>query len=431
MSHVRTEIEPAEGLTVLVGPNNCGKSAVVSALQTVCGEHAGDFMVRHGERVARVTIETADGHTIVWQRKGPTPSYVIDGREVHRVGRGNLPDDLHELLKLPPVTSNDGAKKFAVHFGLQKTPIFLLDSQTDAATFFSSSAEAERLLEMQRRHKQKVQSAKTEHKAVEADLERLGAQLAGLEPLDAITLEVEKLEASRVALEAGQAAITALERLIERTVAVRQERGMLAARCAAGEGLQAPPKMEETAPVERLIGGIGRWSAEASRARREAAALDGLRAPEAEAPTPPLVALIERISATRRTGAGAQTRAAALDALHEPPELADPAPLTALGKQLAAAMKSLGAARARVNALAALHEPPQPADDAPLRQALDGMAKVLAEMARHRRRADEMDRALAANAADIRAWAAGNPTCPMCGAEVDGERLLTGGHVHA
>ena len=33
MSHARTVIEPAGGLTVIVGPNNCGKSAIASALR--------------------------------------------------------------------------------------------------------------------------------------------------------------------------------------------------------------------------------------------------------------------------------------------------------------------------------------------------------------------------------------------------------------
>jgi len=32
MAHVRTVIEPADGLTVLAGPNNCGKTAVVETL---------------------------------------------------------------------------------------------------------------------------------------------------------------------------------------------------------------------------------------------------------------------------------------------------------------------------------------------------------------------------------------------------------------
>ena len=36
MSHEHTVIEPAAGLTVLVGPNNCGKSAIVTALQILC-----------------------------------------------------------------------------------------------------------------------------------------------------------------------------------------------------------------------------------------------------------------------------------------------------------------------------------------------------------------------------------------------------------
>ncbi len=84
-------IEPADGLTVLVGPNNCGKSAVVSALLSVCGETDSNYMVRHGEKLASVTVETDDGHTIVWRRKKGSASYVIDGVEISRIGRGGPP----------------------------------------------------------------------------------------------------------------------------------------------------------------------------------------------------------------------------------------------------------------------------------------------------------------------------------------------------
>src|SRR5690349_22813812 len=79
MSHSRTELEPAAGLTVLIGPNNCGKSAVVSALQAPARNKSGDFMVRHDAKEARVTVETDDGHTLSWQRKASGGvSYVID-----------------------------------------------------------------------------------------------------------------------------------------------------------------------------------------------------------------------------------------------------------------------------------------------------------------------------------------------------------------
>src|SRR3954453_10828286 len=127
MSHAHTVIEPAAGLTVIVGPNNCGKSAIVSALQTLCGDHDGDFMVRHGEKSCSVTVDTDDGHTITWRRIKGKVSYVLDGEEVHRASRANLPDQLHEFLRLPKVLHPSGDKEFDVHFGGQKSPIFLID----------------------------------------------------------------------------------------------------------------------------------------------------------------------------------------------------------------------------------------------------------------------------------------------------------------
>src|SRR5436190_22921338 len=86
MSHGHTVIEPAPGLTVLVGPNNCGKSAVVSALETLCNNASGAYMVRHDEKEVRVTLETDDGHKhkLEWKRKGNVVSYVIDDVDVHR-----------------------------------------------------------------------------------------------------------------------------------------------------------------------------------------------------------------------------------------------------------------------------------------------------------------------------------------------------------
>ena len=77
MSHQHTVIEPVaasrrahpsaetdasdtNGLTVLVGENNSGKSAIVTALQTVAQNASGDFMVRHGEKECEVTIETCE-----------------------------------------------------------------------------------------------------------------------------------------------------------------------------------------------------------------------------------------------------------------------------------------------------------------------------------------------------------------------------------
>ena len=83
MSHEHTVIEPAAGLTVLVGPNNCGKSAVVAALQILCHNDSSTYVLRHGEKECSVKVETDDGHTVEWRRKN-SPSWAAPLCSPHR-----------------------------------------------------------------------------------------------------------------------------------------------------------------------------------------------------------------------------------------------------------------------------------------------------------------------------------------------------------
>src|SRR5207248_11368459 len=102
MSHSATVIEPAAGLTVLVGPNNCGKSAVVAALQILCSNENSTFVLRHGARECAVGVTTADGHQVQWRRKN-SPSYMIDGQLFDRLRGSGFPEPLQAALRLPRV----------------------------------------------------------------------------------------------------------------------------------------------------------------------------------------------------------------------------------------------------------------------------------------------------------------------------------------
>ena len=87
MSHADSVLELADGLTVLVGPNNSGKSAVVEALRTLCNNESGKYAVRHGERECSVAVVTDDGHRVEWRRNRDSVSYLIDGEEFDRLVR--------------------------------------------------------------------------------------------------------------------------------------------------------------------------------------------------------------------------------------------------------------------------------------------------------------------------------------------------------
>ncbi|MBT3394521.1 MAG: AAA family ATPase [Waddliaceae bacterium] len=209
MSHKETSLDLAKGLTVLVGPNNCGKSAVVSAIQSLCYNSSGSYMVRHGEKEASVTVDTSEGDTITWRRKGAAVSYNINEKRFDRC-RGDVPAGLHDILRLPQVSSEK--RDFDIHFGKQKTPLFLIDEPgSKAASFFASSSDAYKLLEMQNNHRDNVRDARRDERRLYSDVEALNTTIALLEPIDPIDDDIESIEKEYDTITTEERAIAMLK----------------------------------------------------------------------------------------------------------------------------------------------------------------------------------------------------------------------------
>lgn len=393
MSHSDTVIEPADGLTVLAGPNNCGKSAVVVALQTLCGQHAGDFMVRHGQKECRVTVQTDDGHVIEWRRKGAVVSYNIDGKDIHRLQR-QVPDELQPLLRLPEVSDPEGKEAFDIHFADQKHPIFLLDKPgRQAAVFFASTSDAAFLMEMQRRHKEKTRDARGCEKHLADEAESLTRQVTALEPVERIDRDLAEIEKSfeRLRQETEQLAILASR--IDQVQRQELVTCQIAQRAAAMARLPMPPTLADTAPLESLY----------------------------------------RTFRQQATAIGANNdRVRALDALVEPPVLHDTVALSSLVSALQTAVDAAGKVAARGRILDCLLPVPDLVETVPLAEQIRLQAEAEASTARYRQ---DLARAAAEQSAAeqaIRRWVQANPICTRCGATIDPDKLISaGGHTHA
>ena len=131
MSHARTVIEPADGLTVLVGPNNCGKSAVVSALQTVCGQHAGDFMVRHGQKVCRITIELPESMSLK-DKRGPLKSIITRVRSTFNAAVAEVDEQDSWQIGVLGITVVSSEQRHANQM-LDKIVAFIEDNLSEGA----------------------------------------------------------------------------------------------------------------------------------------------------------------------------------------------------------------------------------------------------------------------------------------------------------
>lgn len=392
MSHRRSVIEPAKGLTVLVGPNNCGKSAVVSALQIVCENSPGDYMVRHDERECRIVVHTDDGHIIEWKRRGAVVNYVIDGQEIHRL-RGDIPDGLHSILRLPKVLAADNREPYDVHFALQKSPIFLLgEPGSRAATFFASSSDAGKLIQMQARHREKFREASQEEKRLGQAAEQLEHKLTELAPVEDLQDRVEQAVADHSEIQELLARAGAMEDL-RQTLSMRLNSFRRLEQEVRALGLLGqPPALTNVAPLDELIAKICEADRSASREGELAYTLSLLTGPPQPADTSVLQILTVQLGLTIQCCELGEARCGSLVELATPPTMANVGNLTMFCAQIDSFGQSISQLAAEASSFRALVAPPKQCD-----------AEKLGEIVNHLEKATFLVVAISARASALKA----------------------------
>jgi DNA repair protein SbcC/Rad50 len=129
-SHELTEFAFDDGLNVIVGASDMGKSAVIRALRWLLfNEPRGSDFMRVGANQCRVSVELADGSRVTRERTPSKNRYIVvkpDGTEQIYEGFGNtVPREVSDVTGVAKVALDEDTET-TLHLGTQLEPPFLL-----------------------------------------------------------------------------------------------------------------------------------------------------------------------------------------------------------------------------------------------------------------------------------------------------------------
>jgi DNA repair protein SbcC/Rad50 len=220
-----TEIELGK-FTVLVGPSNSGKSAVLRAFRTIVSNVNGSAFVRHGAKKTELELHTDEGYSIFLERGRSLSTYRVitdvGAEEVYAKSGTTVPEDIVELLRISEI---EGER---LQFAFQFDRPFLMDAPgSKIASVIGDLTNINILHEAVREANRRRLEVKSRLKVRKADLEVEEQKLKAYVDISAVRGKLEeateahsrafnlstKVELLRLCVETVQAAEDAVVRL--------------------------------------------------------------------------------------------------------------------------------------------------------------------------------------------------------------------------
>ncbi len=399
MSHQATRIELAPGVTVITGPNNVGKSALVEAVRSLVQNPSQKYSIRHGAKQAMVRIELDSGEIIEWVRTDKTAYYRLfrpqasgeeefgEPEEYRKIGL-TVPEDIQTLLRLGQVETESG--DIDIHIGNQRDPIFLLNSPgSHAASFFAASTEAEYLLRMRHALKSRVDYARTSSRVLTSECQALEKALYRYQPLEGLEPDLDKAEQTYELICLNQKSIPELSEFIgnltdkERTLSKQQQSAAILVR------LGLPPELQEISGLEALLQHWHQITNKAMAGAARSQALDPLSSHPPLEETAFLAHLIGRLEETEKLLKQRRQEQGILVELTEPSTLTHVSDLKNLAESISRLDLAVATNRSLSRVFQDFQEPPVIQDLLPLEQLLEDLhsREELKNQAHHRQEA--------------------------------------------
>lgn len=240
-----------DGLTVVTGTNNAGKSAFFRGIRGAFTNARGYDFVRHGTSHCTVDITFDDGRTLTWMKGKNVNTYVVDGKEYPKVGHKVPPEA--QVFGVEAVTA--GKTDLWPQIAPQITGVSFLLHET-GSVIAEAVADVKRVNQLSRALaacEKDRRSTRSSLKVRRADAKALNEKREAFAGLDEVVVEVEALEEKRQKADKITKATVNVAKLQRRHKAAREAVGAL-------EGLEnaekAVPTQDRFKDADRLSRGV-------------------------------------------------------------------------------------------------------------------------------------------------------------------------------
>ncbi|HHY42253.1 MAG TPA: AAA family ATPase [Thermoanaerobacterales bacterium] len=196
-SHKETHINFHEGLTVILGQTDQGKSAIIRALKWVLyNEPRGTDFITAGCKNCRVELEMRDGSVIIRERDGNRNRYILkqNGQEQIFEGFGNtVPLEIVKVHGIPKVYIDRDATS-AANLAEQLEPPFLIsESGSNKAKALGRLVGIHIIDAAQRITLKDLMDYQQRYKLLERNISQLTTELESYKDIDEIAKKISHL----------------------------------------------------------------------------------------------------------------------------------------------------------------------------------------------------------------------------------------------
>lgn len=220
-SHKHSVIDFNEGLNVIVGPSDSGKSAIIRGIKwALYNEPSGDYFIREGERECSVTLEFSDNTKVKRIRSKSKNIYILiknDGEEIKFEGFGtSVPQEIIDEIQIKkiPLDSNDSTY---INLGEQLEGPFLLSEKTSTrASAIGRLIGVNIVDDALKEALRDLRNRSSKRKNLEEMIFKIEDDLKGYEYLDALSNKIDDIEHIRNLIKDKMLRLNTLRRVSQK-----------------------------------------------------------------------------------------------------------------------------------------------------------------------------------------------------------------------